>query len=72
MVTEGGWDANFKNYRSKLDSEDVAVREPRLDEFGKHFSAVKSGRRTVMKKRQEVVHRYRIMIGQPNTCDQAF
>jgi len=64
--------ANIKRYRSELDAEDVARATQQFggldsEECAKHFSTAKSGRWTVMKSQQEIAHRFRIMIEEPNT-----
>lgn len=57
----GGWNARGLQFGG-LDSKD----------FAKHFSTVKSGRRTVMKSLKEFAHKYGIITGKPNIWDQAF
>jgi len=69
--------ANIQKHRNKLDADDVARATQQFgnldsDEFAKHFYSVKSGRRTVMKNQQEIAHKFRIKIGEPNIWDQAF
>ena len=65
---------NIKRYRDKLDEDDMA--RARLEFVGEafttNFSSIKSGRSTVIKSRQEIAHRYRLLKQKPNIWDDTF